>query len=474
MNSTRNWTRRSFLRALSYPVGISLAGRMFAGSTKDTFPLKWKVQTGLANNGVIAGEVDGEVRIFLASDEFYRLPAPHAGFLTSLSATGRQVFKRKVDRGEISVFPNFVEPHGIGPAIFYASSPDTNGFVGEARLVSARSGEVIWSKPTTNQFSGNGCCVMADIDGDGTEELVYGDQAAVRCFRAKDGELKWVYADRISICHGRMAFGDINGDGKPELVLGTEFANEDHTSSVLALDGKGHLLWRRDGIKGDMGSTPAVILDVDGDGRPEILKVELDLLNQSKMPWAGLFCFREDGSIKYRADFGCSGMAVGDIDGDGVPEAVGITDSRDGGSLAIDKNEIRCLDLQTGKLKWTTQVSRTWLGSQDPVMADLSGNGKLDVVVTTNNPSGYGHREGHPSYGDAYVVNSLGKLVWKTTLPDFIPEPFVSDVDKDGYNEMVLACHDGSVNCYGTKGSAGKLWSLTGANFHRTYSVSRS
>jgi outer membrane protein assembly factor BamB len=434
--------------------------------------VKWKFQTALENDGVIAGEVDGEVRVFLTSQISYNSsPPPHAGFLTALSSWGQQIFRKEADSGGISPFPNFLEPHGVGPSIFYASGPDTKGSIGEARLVSARHGQIIWCQPTTNQFYGNGCCVMADVDGDGAEELVYGDQAAVRCFGAKDGELKWVYDDHISICHGRMAFGDINGDGKPELVLGTEYANQDHSSSVLALDGKGNLLWRRNGIQGDMGSTPAVIMDVDGDGHPEILKVELDLLNGAKMPWSGLFCFRGDGSIKYRVDWGCGGMAVADLDGDGVPEAAGITDSRDGGSLAVDRNEIRCMDLATGKLKWRTSVARTWLGSQDPAIADLSGNGKLNILITTSNPSGYGYRKGHPAYGDAYVVNPQGRIVWKATLPDSINQPFVSDIDKDGYNEIILACHDGSVRCYATPGKPGNLWSVTGANLHRTYSV---
>ena len=472
MRPTMNWSRRSFLQLATCAVGVHLADRSAIGSRGVKYPVKWKIQTGLENEGVIAGEVDGELRIFLTSQVFYNAsPPPHAGFLSSFGASGQLIFKKEADRGGISVFPSFLEPRGIGPSVFYASGPGTPGSVGEARLVSACSGQVIWNKPTTNQYFGNGCCVMADVDGDGIEELVYGDAAAVRCFRARDGELKWVYDDHIAICWGRMAFGDINGDGKPELVLGTEYANEDHSSSLLALDGRGKLLWRKNGIKGDMGSTPAVIIDVDGDNRPEILKVELDLEHRARMPWAGLFCFRGDGTLKYRADFGCSGMAVGDIDGDGVPEAVGITSSRDGGSLAVDRNEIRCIDLERGKLKWTTPVSRTWLGSQDPTMADLSGNGKLDVVVTTSNPSGYGYRKGQPAYGDAYIVNPHGEIIWKETLPDYILQPFVSDVDRDGHNEIVLACHDGSVRCYATQGKPGKLWSVTGANLHRTYSV---
>jgi hypothetical protein len=102
-------------------------------------------------------------------------------------------------------------------------------------------------------------------------------------------------------------------------------------------------------------------------------------------------------------------------------------------------------------------------------MADLAGKGKLDVLVTTSNPSGYGHRKGQPAFGDAYIVNPRGEIIWKENLRDYILAPFVSDVDRDGRNEIVLACHDGSVRCYATPGKPGKLWSLTGANLHRTY-----
>ncbi len=454
--------RRCFLGSLA----VTLAAVPRAG---DRYPLKWKATTGLENNGAVAGMVDGKVRLFITGRVHYRNPPPLSGFLVSLDGAGRLLYKNQAHTGGISVFPSFLEPKGLGACVFYACGAYEPSSVGEARLVRARDGSTIWSQPTSNQFFGNGSCVLADVDGDGEEELVYGDQAAMRCFRASDGKLKWIYNDRVSICHGRMAYGEINHDSRPELVFGNEYSNPDKTSSVVAMTGGGKVLWRRDGIAGDMGSTPIVLADVDGDGQLEILKVELDLLGREKMPYAGMFCYRGNGSLKYRANFGVSGMAVGDLDGDGILEAVGISDSRDGGSNG--KSEIRCLNLKTGRMKWTTPVPRTWLGSQDPVMADLTGGGQLNLLVTTSNPSGYGRRKGVPPYGDVYIVDREGKIVWTTTLPDFIHQPFVSDVDGDGRNEMVLACHDGSIYCYATPGRAGKLWSVTGGSFRRTYSV---
>jgi outer membrane protein assembly factor BamB len=433
----------------------------------ELFPLKWKVDTALENNGVVAGVVDGQRRVFVTGLTPYHGPPPRTGFLVALDGAGRLLFKISTGSAGISVFPSFLEVRGLGPCVFYACESKSES-AAEARLVNARDGQVIWRQPTSNQFSGNGSCVLADVDGDGEQEIVYGDQAAVRCFRARDGRLEWVVNDRILICHGRLAFGDTNGDGTPELVLGTEYANPDSTSSMLALDGRGRTVWRQDRIAGDLGSTPAVICDVDGDGRPEVLKVELDLEHRGKMTRAGLYCFEGDGRLRYRADFGCSGMAVGDLDGDGVPEAVGVSDRRDGGEPGRD--EIRCLDLKAGRIKWSTPIERVWLGCQDPVMADLTGDGTLSVLLTANNPSGYGHKTDQPPYGDAYVVDRHGKILWKKSLPDFVHQPFVCDVDGDGRTEIVLACHDGSISCLATQGKAGQTWSVTGGNFRRTYS----
>lgn len=477
-------TRRSFLDLLAWSAGIHLTSRVVSGhslaSSEGRFPQKWKIHTGLEHHGVVIGKVDGQERIFIAAripwdTQILKIPGaqhpPRAGLLLAMDGSGRLVFITLAGTAGISVFPNFLEIRGLGPCVFYACGPGTEGSLGEVRLVSARDGHIIWRGPTTTSNFANGSCVLGDIDGDGQEELVYADEKAVYCVRPTEGKVKWVYSDRVAICHGRLAGGDINGDGKAEVVLGTAYSNADGSSAMLALDASGRLLWRKDGIVGDMGSTPAVIFDIDGDQKPEVLKVEYDLVGRGKMPWSGLYCFRSDGSLKYRADFGCGGMAVGDLDGDGIPEAVGVTDGRDGGTHG--KKEIRCFSLKTGSLKWATPINRAWLGCQDPVMADLTGKGEWNVLLTTNNPSGYGRLKSAPPYGDAYVVNQRGEIIWQATFPDYIPIPFVSDVDGDGRNEMILACHDGTIYCYGTPGKAGRLWSVTGGNFRRTYATQR-
>ncbi|MCD6505605.1 hypothetical protein J7M22_03165 [Candidatus Poribacteria bacterium] len=93
---------------------------------------------------------------------------------------------------------------------------------------------------------------------------------------AVDGRLLWEYADRVHICWGKSAIGDIDGDGKLEIIFGTEYANSNGTSSVVALNYDGNVLWRYDGIPGDCGSSKDIslcqlVFDVDGDGKKELL-----------------------------------------------------------------------------------------------------------------------------------------------------------------------------------------------------------
>jgi hypothetical protein len=274
----------------------------------------------------------------------------------------------------------------------------------------------------------------------------------------------------VQICHGRPTLSDVNDDGLPEIVFGTEYGNPDGTSSIVSLDGNGEVVWRHDGFADDLGSTPVICADIDNDGVDEFLINGLDLEHRGHREWSSLWCFNGDGTLRYRTDSGCGGLAIGHLSGDMQLFGVGMTNSRDGGSHK--RAEIRCLRLVDGSTKWSTPVPRVYLDCQNPVVADIDGDGRPEVILSTGNPAGYGRRNDMPVFADIFAVDAEGNIIWKTSVADYVHQPFVGDIDGDGRNELLLPGGDGTLTCLRTEGIGSMPWSLTGGTDRRWYSAS--
>ena len=134
--------------------------------------------------------------------------------------------------------------------------------------------------------------------------------------------------------------------------------------------------------------------------------------------------------------------AVGDFDNDGHIEAIGITDYRDGGPL--EEFAIVCSDLTVGIIKWQVPVSRCWL-TGDPIAGDFDGDGKDEIVLTTNYATGYAHQSGTDSWSDMYIVKPDGRIIFTRTFADMIYQPLGYDIDNNGKLEILSACYDGKV-----------------------------
>jgi outer membrane protein assembly factor BamB len=155
-------------------------------------------------------------------------------------------------------------------------------------------------------------------------------------------------------------------------------------------------------------------------------------------------------------ELGFTGIAIGDMDGDGQLDGVGLTNTRDGGHNG--HREIRGLDLATGRVKWTTPVHRAYLDTNSPVMADVNGDGKLEAVVGTGNPAGYGRLPNSEPWGDLYVVGGTGEILQRLELPGLPVNLATCNLDDDGFNEL-LAVIDGlpgSLAAYQTRSRAAR------------------
>jgi outer membrane protein assembly factor BamB len=156
---------------------------------------------------------------------------------------------------------------------------------------------------------------VADLDGDGANEIVAGTQSFE--LRLYDGQLNLLKCTRDAVQHGSLDFHlvDADGDGKKEI-----FAT-DHYGFLRVLDHAGDKLFS---LYTSIGDMEAVIADLDNDGAPELVygsstgDLHCARLPKAK-PWAG------NTEVIWRFDnfgYAVRRLRAADLDGDGQAEVI--------------------------------------------------------------------------------------------------------------------------------------------------------
>ena len=203
---------------------------------------------------------------------------------------------------------------------------------------------------------------------------------------------------------------DDDGNGRidlcdtPDVVVQAFAAYESFLGAIYVLDGAtGTLHWQSDPIV-DASFTPA-LGDIDGDELPEIVAVTHGAQE--------LVAFEHDGALAWQGtdpwpDFGYSALALADLDGDEAVEILADTyvfDAEGGLVLVLDETTI------TGWGNATTA-------------ADLDGDGDLEIVLGR---SAF-HHDGSEYYSNAAVPTGY---------------PQVADLDDDPEPEVLVQSYDG-------------------------------
>ncbi|MCC6367460.1 MAG: PQQ-binding-like beta-propeller repeat protein [Bryobacterales bacterium] len=126
------------------------------------------------------------------------------------------------------------------------------------------SGARVWKYSREDRYgSGYNNLVLADIDGDGTREVLAATQRGNLYAIDSRGALRF----ELKVTNFRLstpAAGDVNGDGLPDIV----FSDDD--GEVYCVNAKGDIEWVFRVEEGRFGRTLPLIADADQDGRYEV------------------------------------------------------------------------------------------------------------------------------------------------------------------------------------------------------------
>ncbi len=209
-----------------------------------------------------------------------------------------------------------------------------------------------------------------DIDGSGTPEiLVTGYDRKVHAYSINGTQLWQNAPNGVSVFENALGVADLNGNGIPQIVTG-DFANNADAFSLYASNGT--VAWSTLVGSGWVGGLALGDLNLDG-------RIETAMADVS----GNLYAFRADGQPLWPAPYAGGAYAPGS------PALADLTQSGYPDIVFIDGTNLLVLD-HTGALvkRWTIPANNQNIRGNNypmtnPAIADLKGNGTLDIVVPT-------------------------------------------------------------------------------------------
>ncbi len=274
---------------------------------------------------------------------------------------------------------------------------------------------------------------VADLDGDGQVELIYGEGVRIVALERPWQRRRWEFSVQANggVILMTPAVVDVDGDRRPEVFFGPYQAGG--SSTFYRLNARGQAVWSFQTRAYTSYASPAVA-DLEGDGRFEVIFADNhgNVYNLDAATGRAKWTYAMGGG---HADM--NAPAIVDLDRDGKREIV-IGNHGNGFIHAIDAE---------GRAKWTYGTGRD--GSIYGVsIDDADGDGALEIYAADWS-------------GAVHSLTAQGRLRWthRTNGPVTAYNGLaIADLDKDGTKEIVYGVQDGSVQALSPAGRV--LWTF--------------
>lgn len=262
-------------------------------------------------------------------------------------------------------------------------------------------------------YDGDAIPAVADLDNDGIKEILvscHASSSSIACLNGNNGSIKW--QTTLTSIAKAIAIGDFNSSAGLEIALGL------WSGRLSIYDSSGGLLGTKVISSNDFGMTLGVA-DLDGDSIEDIILGE-NLPNSKMFGVSGatmevLFTYTNASNVRFS-----DGLAVGDLNFDGSVEIVVQERANTASSIIMISNN--------GTQLWKAPLPGQSYGAI--TLADVTGDGIQEILV--------GDRAGKINILSANGTY-LGavKVSFNKNTDKVDNSPVVADLDGDAALEMV-------------------------------------